>query len=372
MLLRNSELHESYEPLSTDANREFSSVSEGCSQKEPGPENCSPELTLSKERRDLVPGRGVLRVSLTPICNLRCGHCHNEGQAKPWLHRKGIAAEIGDLDALIRAAAKRGVKSVRFTGGDPGMYPRFSELVSAIYNWRSVLPSIEKWALTTNGIPFLDPRKFSALANSALTHIAVGIDSIEPGELSRPSSPVGVSGSEVFDRLIIPLSRKFSGSIKIDIVFTGDEDRTRNVIRRARSLGLDVTVLEVNGVMEVKYNTRAAFEQLRDRIIEEFALTPRLCEDLNEVYLYDAHGREVMKFYQDHCARRECDVCRKLDFRVIQSTEGLAAVPCYEQAQSKTIPLMKSGVLSEARFEDAIRHNGRGPQWFKDTPYDSP
>jgi len=333
---------------------------------------CSRELTLSKERHDVVPGRGVLRVSLTPVCNLRCSHCHNEGQAKPWLHKAGAAAAITDLDTLICAAAKRGIKTVRFTGGDPGMYPHFYELVSAIYNWRSALPSIDKWALTTNGIPFLDPRKFSALAGSALTHIAVGIDSIEPGELSRPSSPVGVSGNEVFDRLIGPLSQKFAGSIKIDVVFTGDENRTRNVIRRARSLRLDVTVLEVNGVMGVRYSTRAAFEQLRDSIIKEFALTPRLCEDLKEVYLYDEHGREVMKFYQDHCARRECDVCRKLDFRVIQSVNGLAAVPCYEQAQSKSIPLMKSGVLSDARFEDAIRHNGGGPQWFKDTPYDPP
>ena len=257
---------------------------------------------------NVVPGRGVLRVSLTPICNLRCSHCHNEGQAQPWLHRDAAAATIDELDTLIRAAARRGVKTVRFTGGDPGMYPHFFDLVSAICTWKSSLPSIEKWALTTNGIPFLNQRKFLALARSALTHIAVGIDSIEPGELSRPSSPVGVSGNEIFDRLVGPLSGEFAGSIKIDVVFTGDETRTCNVIRRARSLGLDVTVLEVNGVMGVKYDTSAAFERLLDQVVEEFVLTPMLNEDLNEVYLYDSRGREVIKFYQDHCARRECDV----------------------------------------------------------------
>jgi molybdenum cofactor biosynthesis enzyme MoaA len=327
-------------------------------------------LVLSKRLHDVIPGRGVLRISLTPVCNLRCSHCHNEGQAKPWLHRASTAAEIRDLDSLIRAAAVRGVKTVRFTGGEPGMYPHFYELISAIRTWRSALPSIDKWALTTNGIPFLKPQKFSALAGSTLTHVAVGIDSIEPGERSRPSSPVGVSGREIFEDFVGPLSHRFAGKIKVDVVFTGDENRTRNVIRHARLLGLDVTVLEVNGVMGERHYTKAAFEELRERVTQEFALTPRLCEDLNEVYLYDANGREVIKFYHDHCARRECDVCRKLDFRVIQSAEGLAAVPCYEQAQSRCIPLMTDGVISDLRFDDAIRYNGRGPQWFSDSPYE--
>jgi hypothetical protein len=241
--------------------------------------------------------------------------------------------------------------------------------MSAIRDWRSVLTSIDKWALTTNGIPFLDRRKFFALAGSALTHVAVGVDSIEPGELSRPSSPVGIPGDQIFRRFIEPLTRAFDGAIKIDVVFTGDEARTRNVIRRARSLGLDVTVLEVNGVMGVEYGTALAFERLREHVAEEFALTPNLNEDLNEVYLYDAHGREVIKFYQDHCSRHECAVCRKLDFRVIQSTDGLAAVPCYEQAQSKIIPLMLNGMLDDERFSDAIRYNGRGPRWFEGSPY---
>jgi molybdenum cofactor biosynthesis enzyme MoaA len=330
---------------------------------EPDLTSNSRDLTVREERYDLVPGRGVLRISLTPVCNLRCGHCHNEGQAKPWLHRAGTAAAIRDLDALIRAAAVRGVKTVRFTGGEPGMYAHFYELIPTIGTWRSALPSINKWALTTNGIPFLNLRKFSALADSALTHVAVGIDSIEPGERSRPSSPVGVSGREVFEGFVGPLSRRFAGQIKIDVVFTGDENRTRNVIRHAYALGLDVTVLEVNGVMEEKYDLGATFDELRQRVAEEFALTPRLCEDLNEIYLYDANGREVMKFYQDHCARRECDVCRKLDFRVVQSVEGLAAIPCYEQAQSRSIPLIMDGTVSDVRFNDAIKYNGRGPHW---------
>jgi molybdenum cofactor biosynthesis enzyme MoaA len=310
-------------------------------------------------------------VSLTPICNLRCGHCHNEGQAKPWLH-KPTAMSIEDIDALIRMASNYGAKAVRFTGGEPGMFPQLTELLDAVEIWRADLTSIDKWGLTTNGVPFVDSRKFSSLARSALTHIAVGVDSIEPDELSRPNSPVGISGEELFARFIQPLSRAFSGEVKIDVVFAGNQHRTRRVIDHARSLGLSVTVLEVNGVMGSAYDTRASFEQLRENVARDYGLTSRLCEDLNEVYLYDSHGREVIKFYQDHCADRECNVCRKLDFRIMQANGGPAAVPCYEQAQQRVIPLKVNGLLSEALFEDAIRYNGGGPDWFKFRPHKQP
>jgi hypothetical protein len=56
--------------------------------------------------------------------------------------------------------------------------------------------------------------------------------------------------------------------------------------------------------------------------------------------------------------------------RVSPIAEGWGAVPCFLRAQSKTIPLMVDGQLSPERFEEAIKYNGRGPQWFKGTTYD--
>ncbi len=60
-----------------------------------------------------------------------------------------------------------------------------------------------------------------------------------------------------------------------------------------------------------------------------------------------------------------------MHLRVSPTADGWGAVPCFLQAQSKTIPLTVDGELSGARFEDAIKYNGQGPQWFKGTPYDS-
>jgi hypothetical protein len=159
-------------------------------------------------------------------------------------------------------------------------------------------------------------------------------------------------------------------SIKFDTVFTGDKRRTLNVIRAARRLGVNVSVVEINGVMGTAHTVRSKFLKLIAETAEEFHLEPRLYKPVNEIYLYDEQGNTPIKFYQDHCRDLDCGNCRKLHLRVSPTAQGWGAVPCFLQAQSTTIPLMTDGQFSDARFEDAIKYNGQGPRWFKDTPYD--
>jgi MoaA/NifB/PqqE/SkfB family radical SAM enzyme len=244
-------------------------------------------------------------------------------------------------------------------------------LMDAIAIWRERYPGIQKWGICTNGGPFLASKKFEALVASRLDNISIGIDSVEPGEPSKPSSPVGVSGKRLIDEFVVPLLRRWDGrSIKFDTVFTGDKQRVLNVIRAARRLGINVSVLEINGVMGTVHAKRSKFFELITETAQEHRLQPRLYEPLNEIYLYDERDKTPIKFYQDHCRDLDCGNCRKMHLRVSPTADGWGAVPCFLQAQSKTIPLMVDGELSGARFEDAIKYNGQGPQWFKGTPYD--
>jgi len=346
------------------------SAREDPSRSQPQFNNVPPDLAPAKERNDVIPGRGDLRISLTSACNLKCSYCHNEGQEAPWFQVK-TSAMLGDIEKLLEIATRYGVNSVKFSGGDPGVYPGFFKLMDAIAGWRERYPGIGKWGMCTNGVPFLDSKKFRALVASRLDNISIGIDSVEPGELSKPSSPVGISGKTLIGRFVLPLVEDWSGrSIKFDTVFTGDKRRTLNVVREARRLGVNVSVVEINGVMGTVQTVRSKFLELIAETAEEFQLQRRLYEPLNEIYLYDEQGNTPIKFYQDHCRDLDCGNCRKLHLRVSPTAEGWGAVPCFLQAQSKTIPLMMDGKFSGARFEDAIKYNGRGPQWFKDTPYD--
>jgi molybdenum cofactor biosynthesis enzyme MoaA len=327
---------------------------------------------------DVMPGRRDLRISLTSACNLKCSYCHNEGRKAPWLHKTKTSALFSNIDELLSVATRYGVQSVKFSGGDPGVYSDVVTLMAAIAAWRERYPNIAKWGIATNGVPFLDPKKFHALVESRLDNLSIGIDSVEPGERSKPASPVGIPGTALIDKFVRPLMKEWEGrSIKLDTVFTGDESRTRNVIRTARDLGVKVSVVEVNDVKGAphtareKSTVREKFLGLIDETADKYGLKVRYHAPLNEYYLYNDQGDAPVKFYQDHCQDLDCGNCRKIHLRVSPIAQGLGAIPCFLRAQSRTIPLTVDGALSAARFEDAIRHNGGGPHWFKDTAYDS-
>ena len=55
-----------------------------------------------------------LRISLTSRCNLSCIYCHAEGEKNP--ESEMSAEEIIDI---MEIAAKFGIKSIKFTGGNP-------------------------------------------------------------------------------------------------------------------------------------------------------------------------------------------------------------------------------------------------------------
>jgi molybdenum cofactor biosynthesis enzyme MoaA len=325
----------------------------------------------SEERSNVIPGRGDLRISLTSACNLKCDYCHNEGQRAPWLLRGKTAVTPATIEELLDVATRYGVRSVKFSGGDPGIHPGIANVMDAIAGWRKRYPGILKWGMCTNGVAFLNPAKFEALATSRLDNISIGIDSVESEELSKPNSPVGISGTRLIDEFVLPLRARWDGrTIKFDTVFTGDRRRTLNVIRAARALGINVSVIEINGVMETVHLVREEFLELIGETAEEFQLEPRLYEPLNEIYLYDDHGNTPIKFYQDHCRDLDCGNCRKIHLRVSSTTDGWSSVPCFLRAQATTIPLTVDNRLDASRFEDALEYSGRGPQWFNDTPYD--
>ncbi len=328
---------------------------------------------IDESQGPTIPGRQDLRISLTRSCNLRCQHCHNEGQIAPWKGGKDVEpVSVESIVNLIRFASQYGVKSVKFTGGDPGVYRAFAELMAAIPSLRAEYPGIKKWGISTNGVPFLNPRKYEVLANSALDNICIGIDSVDPGEFSKPSSPVGVLGKKVMDGFVSRLSADWADrDIKINVVFTGNRDRVLNVVRAARSLDVNVSVIEVNRVMDVAYDVRRTFLDIASQLATDYGLEPRLYEPLNEIYLYDKAGGSPIKFYQDHCTDLDCGNCRKVHLRISPSGQGWGAVPCFLQTQADVIPLVVDGKLSRKRFEDVIRLNGTGPEWYIGTEYDN-
>lgn len=113
-------------------------------------------------------GRKVtgLRIALTPRCNLNCIYCHHEGEAKP-------NGEISDemVASVARAAARLGMRSLKFTGGEPLLRRDLAGLIGQ-------MPQQMDISLTTNGI-FL-AEQAQALAEGGLDRVNVSLDSLRP------------------------------------------------------------------------------------------------------------------------------------------------------------------------------------------------
>ena len=62
-----------------------------------------------------------LRVSVTDLCNLRCLYCMPAQGVKKL--RRGDILSLEEIEEIVRAAVRCGVRKVRVTGGEPLVRP---------------------------------------------------------------------------------------------------------------------------------------------------------------------------------------------------------------------------------------------------------
>ncbi len=113
-------------------------------------------------------GRTVsnIRISLTQSCNLNCIYCHAEGEKNP---EQELSAE--QIAEILRVAQSFGIRSVKFTGGEPLMRPDLAQII------RSVPPGMEA-SLTTNGTLLAD--RAQELKDAGLNRVNISLDTMDP------------------------------------------------------------------------------------------------------------------------------------------------------------------------------------------------
>ncbi|TCS76362.1 GTP 3',8-cyclase MoaA [Effusibacillus lacus] len=118
-----------------------------------------------------------LRISLTDRCNLRCVYCMPEEGMQFMENDKHLTFD--EIEAVVRMAAKLGVRRLRLTGGEPLVRPNVEKLVSRL----SAIPGIEDIALTTNGI-FL-AQKAEKLRKAGVTRVNISLDSMKQERFAK-------------------------------------------------------------------------------------------------------------------------------------------------------------------------------------------
>ncbi len=114
-----------------------------------------------------------LRLSVTDVCNFRCGYCLPDGYkpsgCDPFM-------SMDEITRVARAFAGLGVWKIRLTGGEPTVRPDFADIARAI----AALPGIERLAFTTNGYRL--PDRAREFFDAGLRAVNVSIDSLDPAK----------------------------------------------------------------------------------------------------------------------------------------------------------------------------------------------
>ncbi len=123
-------------------------------------------------------GRTVsdLRVSVTKRCNFGCVYCHDEGLGPVARPRAPHDEELSpsEIERLVSVARELGIRSVKFTGGEPLVRPDLEEIVER------TVRQIPDVSLTTNGSML--ERRAASLRAAGLKRVNVSVDSVDPAE----------------------------------------------------------------------------------------------------------------------------------------------------------------------------------------------
>jgi GTP 3',8-cyclase len=128
-----------------------------------------------------------LRMSVTDVCNFKCGYCLPDGyhgEGKPQF------LSLNEIANLVAGFAASGTRKVRITGGEPTLRRDFCDIIAAI----KANPQIKTIATTTNGYRL--EKHASQWRDAGLARINVSLDSLDPLMFQR------ITGMNKFDQVM--------------------------------------------------------------------------------------------------------------------------------------------------------------------------
>ncbi|MGY8757452.1 MAG: GTP 3',8-cyclase MoaA, partial [Phycisphaerales bacterium] len=112
-----------------------------------------------------------LRLSVTDRCNFRCVYCM-EPDVK-YMPKQQLLS-LDEYIKIVEIAMSLGITKLRITGGEPTLYPKLLELITAV----SAMGIVDL-ALTTNGST-LNRTMAEQWKNAGLHRVTVSLDTLRP------------------------------------------------------------------------------------------------------------------------------------------------------------------------------------------------
>jgi GTP 3',8-cyclase len=278
-------------------------------------------------------GRPVtnLRVSVTQRCNLQCIYCHAEGERSP-----EAELPLKDIREILRVAATLGIRSVKFTGGEPLVRKDILEIVRAV-------PRGLESSMTTNAT--LLEGYARDLKEAGLSRINVSLDSLDPACYRD------ITGHDRLSDVLSGIDAALEAAltpIKLNmVVLKGiNDDEVDTFLRYVR--GNRNLILQLIELME--WNTCTSRAEI-NRLEEDLASRSKiiLTRRMHHRKKYCVDGAEVEVVRPRHNTEF-CAFCNRL-----RVTSDGKLKPCLLRSDNLIDIRGKRGQELEALFREAVR-----------------
>lgn len=201
-------------------------------------------------------GRAItyLRVSVTDRCDLRCVYCMNERMR--FLPRAELLT-LEELDRLCAAFVARGVRRLRFTGGEPLVRKGFLDFLREAGRHLNG-GGLDEITITTNGVQlaeFAEP-----LAQAGVKRVNVSLDSLDREAYAR------IARRDRLPQVLVGIDAALSAglTIKINTVALKQDNAHEipDLIKWAHGRGLDITLIETMPLGEIDQDRTDQFLSL--------------------------------------------------------------------------------------------------------------
>ncbi|MBS0386623.1 MAG: GTP 3',8-cyclase MoaA [Proteobacteria bacterium] len=201
-------------------------------------------------------GRAItyLRVSVTDRCDLRCIYCMKERMR--FLPRDELLT-LEELDRIAAAFVARGVRRLRFTGGEPLVRRGFIDLLHAVSRHLRN-GALDEMLVTTNGVQlqaFAEP-----LARAGIKRINVSLDSLDHATFAR------ISRRDRLNEVLAGIDAAKAAGLKVKINTVAlkhdNAHEITDLIQWAHARGFDMTLIETMPMGEIDADRTSQFHSL--------------------------------------------------------------------------------------------------------------
>ena len=130
-----------------------------------------------------------IRLSITDVCNFKCGYCLPNGYQKDKSDNRTFLS-LEEVQRLAKGLSELGVSKIRLTGGEPTVRKDFFDIVKILKQ----NSGIKKTVITTNGYK-LD-QLAEQIIESGLDGINISIDSLDKNKFNQ------ITGHDRLDEIL--------------------------------------------------------------------------------------------------------------------------------------------------------------------------